>query len=289
MKQKKLLVLASIILLMIGILTGCQNSSEESASKSDKLTMEEATKVNKASYLLEHYNSVSYSQLDYVGGNTIHITYFKDDKGNICATADDSGYKGYMTDAFSFSREKGESTYTLYATKEVNVSDYLFMVSGSEFTSQSIDKTGNIVCETEAEIDQEFADNLFETWPVTIEDKMITTTTFAPDDFRVLSVDFSIRRPDKSELKIASGVLLYDQEIQHADAVKGYLDAEKFTISINMEDGNLRTAEVPKGEVYKWECDEGYALYLDDKGTIPLLETSNPVQSNMTLYCLQKK
>ncbi len=266
-----------------------QPSALTPAAETPALSMEKAVEVNKAAHLLEKYKTVTYAQLDCIGGNTMHVTYFKDEDGNYCSTEDDFGYTGYRTDYFAFSREKGESTYTLSALKDFNVSDYLFMVADSKFTSQITDVNGNLVCETQADISQDYADALSDTWPVTTEDKMVTTTTFAADDFRVLSIDFSLRRPDGTESMIASGVLLYDQEVTYTDAVQSYLDAKKVTVTIQMEDGGSRIAAIPKGESFGWICDDGYALYSDKEGKTPLSEKSEPVQSNLTLYCLPKK
>ena len=163
------------------------------------------------------------------------------------------------------------------------------MVPGSAFTSQTTDSDGNLICETQAEISQEYADQLSESWPATTEDKMVTTAVFAADDFRVLAIDFSLRRPDGTVSKIASGVMLYDQEILHADAVQSYLNAEKYTVTLMMEDGSTRTAEIPKGDTFTWVCDDGYALYLDNMGKMLFPEESDPVQNNLTLYCLPQK
>lgn len=289
MKQKVLLTLPLTLAMTLGLLSGCQNASAPGPSVAPTLTMDKASEVNTTAHLLESYKTVTYAQLDYIGGNTMHVTYFKDENGNCCATEDDFGYTGYRTDCFAFSREKGESTYNLSATEDAKVSDYLFMVSGSDFTSQTTDASGNLVCETQADISQDFADQLSDTWPATTEDKMVTTTIFAADDFRVLSMDFSLRRPDGSRSKIASGVMLYDREVQYTDAVQGYLDAEKVTVSLQMKDGVTRTAKIPKGQTFTWGCDDGYALYLDKNGKTPLPGESDPVQSDLTLYCLPRK
>ncbi len=256
------------------------------ASNTPILTMEKAIEVNTAAHLLEKYKTVTYAQLDYIGGNTIHATFYKDESGDICCMEDDFGYTGYRTDYFDFSREKGKSTYTLNVMEDRNVSDYLFMVSDSEFVSQTTDVNGNLLCETQADISQAYADQLSETWPCTIEDKMITTTTFAADDYRVLSIDFRLRRPDGSESMIASGVLLYNEEVTYTDAVQGYMDAKKVTVSVQMQDGSTRAAVIPKGETINWVCDDGYTLYIDKDGKTPLPKPSDPVQSDLTLYCL---
>ena len=294
MKMKKITLLS--VLLICLILSACSNKKAENSTESSNpasdtptLSMEKAVEVNTAAHLLEKYKTVTYAQLDYIGGNTMHVTYYKDEVGNNCSTEEDNGYTGYRTDYFAFSREKGNSTYALSAMKDLYISDYLFMVADSEFTSQTTDVNGNLVCETQADISQDFADALSDTWTVTTEDKMITTTTFAADDFRVLSINFSIRRPDGSESMIASGVLLYDQEITYSDAVQGYLDAEKVAVSVQMQDGSTRSAAIPKGESFEWICDDGNALYLDKEGKTPLSEQSDPVQSDLTLYCLSEK
>ncbi|ATW26669.1 hypothetical protein DCMF_19620 [Candidatus Formimonas warabiya] len=287
MKQKGFPTLALTLAITLGLLSGCQNTSAPNLSAAPALTMDKASEVNTAAHLLENYKTITYAQLDYIGGNTMHMTYFKDENGNYCATEDDSGYTGYRTDCFTFSREKGESAYHLSATKDAKVSDYLFMVSDSAFISQVTDASGNLVCKTQADIDQDFADQLSETWPATTEDKMVTTTVFAADDFRVLSIDFSLRRPDGSESQIASGVMLYDREVQYTDAVQSYLDAEKYTVAVQMPDGSRRTARIPKGETFSWDCDEGFALYLDAAGKTPLSEESVLTEQDMTLYVLE--
>ena len=287
MKTEKVLALA--IALAMSLLTGCRNEAPPASSEVKALTMEKGAEVNTAAYLLDHYKTVTYAQLDYIGGNTMHLTYYKDDDGNYCETEDDSGYTGYRTDFFDFSREKGKSTFTVSAGKALYVSDYLFMVAGSEFTSQTTDASGNLVCETQADISQDYADQLSESWPATTQDKMVTTTVFAADDFRVLSIDFSLLRPDGTESKIASGVMLYDQEPELTDAVQSYLNAEKWTVTIQMEDGGARTAEIPKGEVFTWVCDDGFALYLDNTGKTRVPEEYGPIENNVTLYCLPSK
>ncbi len=289
MKQRIIPTLAFTLFLTISLLSGYQNTAAASASETTALTMEQAVRANTAANLLKHYQSVTYAQLDYIGGNTMHLTYFKDKQGNPSTTEDDFGYTGYRTDSFAFSRENGKSTYELCAMKNKGVSEYLFMVQGSEFTSQTTDKNGNLVCVTQADINQDYADQLSTIWKATTKDKMVTTTVFAADDFRVLSIEFSLRRPDGAELPIASGVMLYDQKIQHSDAVQGYLNAKKVNVSICMEDGTTRMAEIPKGKTYTWNCDEGYALYLDKDGKTPLSRKPGPVQSNLKLYCLPVK
>ncbi len=289
MKQKGLPIQVLTLVITLGLLSGCQNTPALSPSDAPALTMDKAIEVNTVAHLLENYKTITYAQLDYIGGNTMHMTYFKDANGNYCFVEDDFGYTGYRTDCFMFSHEKGDSAYSLSLTEGGSVSEYLFMVPDSEFTSQITDANGNLVCETQADIDQEYADQLSESWPATTEDKMITTTVFAGDDFRVLSIDFSLRRPDGSESKIASGVLLYDREVEYTDAVQNYLDAEKVIISIQMEDGSIRTVGIPKGETFDWNCEDGYVLYLDRDGKTPLPEKPEPIQKDLALYYMSKK
>lgn len=289
MKKKVLPILVLTLMITLGQLSGCQNTPASSQSNAPALTMDQAMEVNRAAHLLENYKTITYAQLDYIGGSTMHVTYFKDSDGNCCVTEDDSGYTGYGTDSLTFSWEKGKPAYKISATKEPQVSNYLFMVPGSEFTSQTTDANGNLVCKTQADISQDYADQLSVTWKATTEDKMITTTVFAADNFRVLSLDFSLRRSDGSEEKIASGVMLYDQEVRHTDAVQGYLDADKATVSVQMEESAIRAAEIPMGETFRWSCDDGYALYLDKDGNTLIPEEAGPVQSDLILYCLPKK
>lgn len=258
------------------------------ASVTPTLDLEKAAEVNTMSNLLENYKTVIYSQLDYISGDNIHVICFKDEDGNICSTQDDNGYTNYQTDYFMFIRSKGESTYAISALGYGIVSDLLYMVADSEITSQTTDCNGNLVCETQADISQEYADQLSENWPATTQDKMITTTVFAADDFRALSIDYSIRRPDGSESKIASGVMVYDKEVSYSEAVQNYLDAEKGVISMQMGDGTTRTMKIPKGETFEWYCPEGYALYFDQDGKKPLPEQPDPVEGDLTLYCLEK-
>lgn len=253
------------------------------------LTMDKAVEVNTVAHLLEKYKTVTYAQLDYIGGDNIHVIYYKDEDGNNCFTEDDNGYASYRTDYFDFSRMKGQSEYHFSAMKYRYISEAILMVTDSEFTSRTTDANGNLVCETQAEISQEYADQLSKSWTVTNKDKMITKTVFAPDDYRMLSIDYSIRRPDGSESMIASGVLIYNKEVTHADAVQGYLDAEKVSVSIQMDDGTTRTGKIPKGETFNWICDDGYSLYLDKDGKILLPEQPDPVKGDLTLYCLPNK
>lgn len=258
------------------------------APSTPTLDLEMAAKVNTMSNLLENYKTVTYSQLDYVSGDNIYVTCFKDDDGNNCSTEDDNGYTNYQTDYFHFSRSKGKSAYAISAMGYGLVSDLLYMVADSKITSQTTDVNGNLVCEAQGDINQEYADQLSENWPATTQDKMITTTVFAADDFRALSTDFSIRRPDGSESKIASGVMVYDKEVSYSEAVQNYLDAEKAIVSIQMPDGSIRTMKIPMGESFEWYCDEGFALYLDKEGKTPLSEQPDPVEGDLTLYCLAK-
>lgn len=298
MKKKALALTLTFLILCMG-LPGVNHSTAKGAeinsttvsgsTDTPTLTMDKASEVNTVAHILEKYKTVAYAQLDYTGGMTMHFIYFKDKKGNCCCVEDDFDYSGYSTDSFYFSREKGKSTYHLSAFKDLNVSNYLFVVRGGKFTSQTTDTNGNLVCEAVADINKEYAEQLSASWPVTTEDKMVTTSVFASDDNRVLSVDFSIRRPDGSELKIASGVMLYNKEVSYTDAVKDYLDSAKYTVTVKMTDGSVRTARIPKGKSFTWDCDDGYALYTDKAGKTPLSEKSAPVKSNLTLYCLPKK
>lgn len=284
MEQRKIPALVLTLAITIGILSGCQNMSSTTTAT---LNMDIVSKANTVAHLLENYKTVTYAQLDYIGGDTMHMTYFKDKNGNCCAAEDDSGYTGYQTDSFTFSREKGESKYILSATKDANVSDFLFMVSDSKFTSQTTDSRGNLVCETQADIDQDFANQLSKTWSATTEDKMVTTTILAPDDFRVLSINFRLCRPDGSEFPIASGVMLYDKEVKYTDAVQSYLDAEKWTVSVQMPDGSRRTGLIPKGETFSWDCDEGFALYEDAEGKMLISKEFLSAEKNMALYVMK--
>jgi hypothetical protein len=253
------------------------------------LDMKMAAEVNTMANLLEKYKTVTYSQLDYISGDNIHVICFKDEDGNNCSTEDDNGYTNYQSDYFAFSRSKGESTYAISASGYGIVSDLLYMVADSKITSQTTDRNGNLVCETQADISQEYADQLSSNWPATTQDKMITTTVFAADDFRVLNIDYSLRRPDGSESKIASGVMVYNKDVAYSEVVQNYLDAEKAIVSIQMADGTIRTMKIPKGESFSWYCDEGYALYLDKEGKMPLSEQPDPVEGDLTLYCLESK
>ncbi|MEG1772754.1 MAG: hypothetical protein RRY79_06160 [Clostridia bacterium] len=117
---------------------------------------------------------------------------------------------------------------------------------------------------------------------------MVTTSVFAYDDFRALTIDFTIYRPDGSEIKIASGALFYDREAQYTDVIKSYPEVEKVTVSVRMPDGSTRTAGIPKGEVFTWDFDNAYALYADKDGKMLLGEKSQPIQTDLTLYCLPK-
>lgn len=284
-----------LVLSMALSLSGCatfgenpEQTSSDAAAASSKLTAEQAEEGNTVKSLLGRYETITYSQLDYIGGKTTHLTFFTNESGSPCLIEDDNDYTAYRTDAFSFVRENGESEYRLFAGQQANISKYLLMVPDSKFTTRTVDSDGNLVCEALADIDQDYADELSD-WSVTTADKMLTTTAFAADDDRVLSIDFTIRHPDGSVLKIASGVVLYDQEVQYPDEVQSYLDAEKYTVTVQMPDGRMRTALIPKGETFSWDCDEGCALYLDKDGKTLLPEEPDPVQSNLTMYCLPKK
>ena len=297
MKKKNIIHILTILVLCILFSAGNHNAAKSFAKTGTTvsgsgdtitLTMDKASEANTIAHLLKKYKTVTYAQLDYIGGDTMHVTYYKD-KSGVCCTEDNFNYNGYRTDSMVFSREKGESSYLLIVTKDAYVSNYMFVVPGGTFTSQTTDVSGNLVCEAEADISQEYADQLSGSWPVTTKDKMVTTTVFAADDFRVLSIDFSIRHPDSSELKIATGVLLYNREVSHSDAVKEYLDSPKFTVTVRMEDGSVKKALIPKGMPFTWVCDEGYALYKDKEGKTLLKEEAIPIKRNMTLYCLPKK
>jgi hypothetical protein len=297
MKKKVLVHILTILVLCMllsvsnqGLAKGAEKTSTMVSGNADTfaLTMDKASEANSIAHLLEKYKTVTYAQLDYIGGDTIHATYFKGEDG-ICCTEDDFGYSGYCTDSMVFSRKKGVSSFHLLATKDPYISNYMFVVPGGTFTTQTTNTSGNLVCEAEADISQEYADQLSESWPVTTKDKMITSTVFAADDFRVLSIDFSIRHPDGSELRIASGVLLYNQKVSYTDAVKDYLNNKKLTVTVKMEDGSYRTVQIPKGMTFTWECDDGYALYRDKKGKTPLKEKAGSVKSDLTLYCLPEK
>lgn len=276
--------------VVLDLLCGCAPSPAADTPATPALTAEQAAQANTAAHLLERYQTVTYAQLNYANGDTTHKFFYTDDDGTLCATGDSSGYTDYQTDFLDFYHpEPGQSVYTLSAAEGTYVSAYLFVVSGSAFTAQTTDANGNWVCVAESDIDQAYADELSDFGTITTQDKMVTTTVFAPDDFRVLTIDFSIRRPDGTEIQIASGALFYDQEVRHTDAVQHYLDAPKVTVSVQMPDGSTRTAKLPQGASFEWVCDEGDALYLDPVGTRPVPETSQPVQADLTLYCLAKQ
>lgn len=309
MKKKKLSLIFTVLILCMALSACSENKTVSTVKSNDSatptleattaptpivpdtptLTMDKAVEVNTVAHLLEKYKTVTYAQLDYINGENIHVIYYKDEDGNNCYTEDDNGYASYRTDYFDFTRMKGQSQFHFSAMKHRYISDAILMVTGSEVTSRTTDVNGNLVYESQAEISQEYADQLSGSWTATTKDKMITKTVFAPDDFRMLSIDYSIRRPDGSESMIASGVLIYNKEVAHADAVQDYLDAEKVSVSIQMEDGTSRTGKIPKGETFNWICDDGYSLYLDKDGKIPLPEQPDPVQSDLTLYCLPNK
>lgn len=83
--------------------------------------------------------------------------------------------------------------------------------------------------------------------------------------------------------------MVYNKDVFYSDAVQNYLDTEKATVSIQMTDGTIRTMKIPKGESFERYCEEGYALYLDEDVKILLFEQPDPVQSDLTLYCLANK
>lgn len=258
-------------------------------STSSSLTASQAAQINKAGNLLAKHTTVTYAQLDFIGGNTTHITFFKNDAGEATYVEDDNGYAAYCTDLFGFVRENGESAYHIDCGGDTSVSGYLLMAQGSEFVSCVILGNGTILGEMTADIDASYAAAL-SSWSVTTKDKMLTTVVFASDDYRVLSLDFTILHADGTKLKIASGVLLYDKPVQYPDAVSAwYLAKEKVAVTVTYPDGTKGKALIPKGERFTWNCAEGYALYLDANGTNPVGETSEAVSSDLAVYCLQKK
>ncbi len=290
MKQMKAMVL--IFALALGLLSGCERAPAPTPkstpeSQAPALSMDRAEEINNVAHLLEMYQTVTYAQLDYIGGEVTHTTFFKEETGDIRQVSDGNGYAAWQTDNFLFSRWDGVNRYHIYAATDGFFSDYLLMGQNGKFVSQVTDGNGNLACETEADISQDYADGLSD-WGVTTADKLLTRPVFAADDFRELAIDFIIRHPDGSEVKIVSAVLLYDREVAYPDAVQNYLDAKKYTVTVQMPGIDVQTAEIPAGESFTWGCDEGYALYLDAEGKAPLGETSDPVEGDMTLYCLQK-
>jgi len=272
-------------MLTLGILSGCGASVPSQPSAAQKLTMEKAEEINNVAHLLGLYKTVTYAQLDYIGGEVNHTIFFKDENGTICQVSEGNGYVDYQTETLSFSLWNGVKGYHISATENGFFYNYLLMGHDGKLVSQTVDANGNLACETKADISQDYADGL-SGFGVTTADKLITKPVFASDDYRELSIDYIILHPDGSEVKIASAVLLYDQEVTYPDTVQDYLDAEKYTVTIQLPEGDTRTAEIPGGAVFTWSCDAGYALYLDGEGKTPLGETSDPVQGNMTLYCL---
>ncbi len=283
MQYRKVFVLT--LALMLCALSSCTPGT----TPTHKLTAEEAERANTIAHLLEGHKTVTYAQLDYIGGNTIHKTFYQDAAGNCCLTEEDTGYQIYSTNAGTFQHSKDGSRYFLYAQADRFLSDATLVVEDGAFTTQTVDQAGNFVCESIRNIDQAYADALSENWEVTTEDQMVTTTVFAPDDLRVLALDYVLRHPDGSESKIASGVVLYDQAVSHTDAVQDYLDKDKHRVTLKLPDGSVRVAAIPDGEPFTWYCDEGEGLYRDENGALPLPEEAEPVVGDLTLYCLPKK
>ncbi len=285
MKRKTFLFLLTVIVLCLA--SGCQSTIAQTQATGRTLTEEQAAEINTAQNLLKQYQTVTYAQLDYTGGNTKHMTFYTDSYGNICVVEEDNGYIGYRTDSFSFSRENGESAYFLNLTESNPASDYLFLVADSTFTTQTTDTSGNLVCETVLDIDAEYAEQLSSTWSVTTDDKMVTTTVFSADDYRVLSLDFSIRHPDSTEIQIADGVIVYDSEVLYPDAIQDYFDTPKYTVTVWMPDGSTKTVQIPQGKAFAWECYEGFALYSDANGSNPLASETVLVEQDTSLYVLK--
>ena len=96
-------------------------------STSSSLSASQAAQINKAGNLLAKHTTVTYAQLDFIGGNTTHITFFKNDAGEATYVEDDNGYAAYCTDLFGFVREKGESAYHIDCGGDTSVSGYLLM------------------------------------------------------------------------------------------------------------------------------------------------------------------
>ncbi len=277
------LCLAQIMLVGLVSLSGCVAQEAVNTPEQSVLTKEQAEAVNTAENLLKHYKTVTYAQLDYIGGNTVHMTFFRNAAGEQCIIEDDNGYEAYRTDALHLARENGETAYHIYGEQECVVGKYLFMTPGGSFVSQTEDGSGNIHCEMRADIDEDYAKAL-ESWSVTTADKMLTTAVFAAGDYRVLSLDFAILHPDGTELKIASSVVLYDETVPYSELVSAYDRAEKARVTIALEDGGTRTALLPKGACFTWSCDEGCSLYEDANGESILSATSKPLDDDTTLY-----
>ena len=211
-------------------------------------TAEQAEQINTVDHLLKSYQTITYAQLDYIGGYTMHVMHFLNEADEVCSIEDDSGYSAYRNNAFLLERENGETYYHIYG--EAEHTGHLLMVANSEFTSQEANENGDLLCEMTADIDEDYADAL-SNWSVTTEDKMLTTVVFAASDHRVLTIDYVIAHPDGTKLKIASGVTLYDQELQSPDMLWDYAEAEKATVTVTLADGSTRTAQIPKQTVRK--------------------------------------
>ena len=93
----------------------------------------------------------------------------------------------------------------------------------------------------------------------------------------------------RGKLNTVDRVISYYTGYDEMNRLTGRLDAYKATVSVQMEDSAIRTAEIPIGETFSWSCDNSYALYLDKEGKTPIPEEAGPVQSALILYCLPKK
>lgn len=288
MTQSRFIVFLLFVMLS---LQGCDTRKEVDKgtvnTQTPHISLDEVAAANTIRTLVQTYDTVVYAQLDYIGAQTIHITMFKNESGEITWVEDDNGLVAYRTDAMTFIREKGITKYRVIGD-QFNLSDNVLFISDRNVTAQSVDHQGNVVLKTTADIDQEYADALRD-WSVTTDDKMVSQTTLAADDKRILAMDFVVLRPDGAEINIATAVMRYNLPLQYPDVVQDYLDSTKVAIQVVLADGSVRTAWIPKQERFSWSCDEGYVLYTDETGSTMISELSDPVDQDMTLYVLKKK
>lgn len=255
----KMTMKAFCLLLALLLLASCATTGKAG------LTAEQVMKINTAEKLLKSHEAVSYAQLDWISGDTIHMDFFKDDLGQVCMAEDDNGYEGFLSDAMSFSRSEDGTSYLIIGYQDPSISEYLFMVRGSEFVLQTKLPSGDILCRTEAPIDEGFAAYL-SGWSVTTEDRMLTDVVVDSTSLEVKSCEFFVQHPDGSTMKLASAVILYDKELCMPSVVAEHLASSLVDISIHMPSGSIRVARIPQGQAFNWVNDEGFGFFHDASG-----------------------
>lgn len=292
MHQRKPWLICIMLVFSLLLLFGC-DKEQTNDDQSDADTYQKIEEKNKVLSLLQEKDTkgIVYSQLDMVGGDVGHLSYFLNDQGRVESIIQWNDSWGYSTETMSLSMENDSVTMNLSGEiqPEVSLNDFSLFAAKGDYEALKTDDNGNLLTVSKVEADEEMVENYKDLWDISLGDYMVSKSVIDAESLILDRTDYYITDADGLEKEyIAIGVVRKIDTPEMPVMIQNLLDGETHHVTICLSDGTKREFDVPISAVVTCSVSEGEALYEDAEGEKSYAFPEKPLTEDITVYCHKK-